>query len=103
MTYNVVYYTLHCMWTVLISRKAQKELDQAPADIQKKFEAWVSVVRAGGVAGSAAVNGYRDHALKGEWLGARSASLSKGWRVIYTVNNEKVTITVVRISKHDYR
>lgn len=91
------------MWTIKIERKAEKELDKAPAEIRRKFEAWKRHAQFGGVKALVAINGFRDHALKGEWRGFRSSSLSDSWRVIYFVDGETISILVVRISNHDYR
>jgi addiction module RelE/StbE family toxin len=91
------------MWKVLLGRRAEKELDEAPTEIQLKLEAWVNVAKVSGVLGMVAIRGYRDHALEGKWNGARSSSLNKSWRVIYFVKNSEISILVVRISNHDYR
>lgn len=49
------------------------------------------------------INGYWDHALKGEWKGARSSSLNEQWRVIYVVKGSLVRIMVLKVTPHDYR
>lgn len=90
------------MWTIKVERKVQKELDGAPKNIQKKFEKWVALIQEGGVEAVAKINGYRDHTLSGKWEGARSSSLNDAWRVIYTVQEDTVSILVVRVSNHDY-
>jgi hypothetical protein len=36
------------------------------------------------------IPGYRDHALKGEWKGARSSYLTQKWRVLYVVDWDAV-------------
>jgi len=47
--------------------------------------------------------GFRDHALKGEWMGARSSALSRQWRVIYAVRGDELTVFVLEVNPHDYR
>lgn len=91
------------MWTVQLTKIAAKELDKAPHEIQVAFEAWRQIIESSGPDGLRLINGYWDHALKGEWSGARASSLNKAWRVIYTVQKSVVTVTVLRVSHHDYR
>jgi addiction module RelE/StbE family toxin len=91
------------MWTIQLSRQSVKELEKSPKEIQVAFEAWRHIVEASGPEALRLINGYWDHALKGEWAGARASSLNKSWRVIYVVQHSVVTVSVVRISHHDYR
>ncbi len=56
-----------------------------------------------GPAGLRKINGYWDHALRGEWQGARGPSLSKQWRIIYRVEGTVFQVIVLRLSAHDYR
>lgn len=91
------------MWLVVLSRQAQKDFGKAPREIQESFIAWQAVVTASGPQALRLINGYWDHALKGEWSGARSSSLKKSWRVIYRVEAQAVHVSVFRISAHDYR
>ena len=48
------------------------------------------------------IGGYRDHALKGEWRGARASYLTKQWRVIYVVEGDVLEILVLEVNPHDY-
>jgi addiction module RelE/StbE family toxin len=80
-----------------------KELDYAPTAIKARYEKWKSVVMMSGPIGLRLVPGFKDHALKGEWLGARSSSLNDKWRVIYVIESETLTVKVIRASAHDYR
>lgn len=91
------------MWTVQTSKSASKELDRAPTEIQEDYEAWKNVVLMSGPLGLKKINGYWDHALTGEWKGARASSLNKQWRVIYVVHADVVQVLVLRVSAHDYR
>lgn len=91
------------MWTLELTRAADRELDKAPREIQVAFEAWRLIVETSGPGALRLINGYWDHALKGEWAGARASSLNKAWRVIYTVQRSVVSVTVVRVSHHNYR
>ncbi len=47
---------------------------------------------------------WADHALHGEWEGCRSSSFGYRGRIIYRVENEIITVVVVRITpEHDYK
>lgn len=91
------------MLQIEISKSAYKALKKAPAEIRDSFDAWKNVIALNGVSGVAAINGYRDHALKGEWEGARSSSLNSQWRVIYVVIDKEVKVYVLEVTPHDYR
>jgi addiction module RelE/StbE family toxin len=90
------------MWKVHITKKAQKEVNAAPDAVKRAYAAWLEVAKASGSQGLLKIKGFRDHALKGEWKGARSSYLSDAWRVIYQVDKDAVTILIVRVSNHDY-
>ncbi len=49
------------------------------------------------------IKGLHDEALKGDLKGSRSSCLNQGWRVLYKVVSDQVTVLVERVSKHDYR
>ncbi len=91
------------MWVVRIEKKAEKQLDKAPGEIQEAFELWLQRVEQDGPNALRKVNGYWDHALKGEWEGARASSLNQQWRVIYVIQAKEIKVLVLRVSPHDYR
>ena len=91
------------MWKLLISKSADKELRKSPLEIRDSFDAWKNLVEQSGPLGVQAINGYWDHALRGEWEGARASSLNKQWRVIYTVYDQEILIMVLKVTPHDYR
>jgi addiction module RelE/StbE family toxin len=91
------------MWLIHISKSADKALKKAPLETRNAFDAWKNVAQLSGAQGLKAINGYRDHALKGDWEGARSSSLNNQWRVIYYVSNSEVKIFVLEVTPHDYR
>ena len=91
------------MWTIRLTKQSAKELDKSPKEIHIAFEAWRHIVEASGPDAVRLINGYWDHALKGEWAGSRASSLNESWRVIYVVGRSVVTVSLVRISHHDYR
>ncbi len=93
------------MWQILEHRQADKELSSAriPVDILKRYEKWKDIAMLSGPEGLRAIKGFRDEALGGEWKGHRSGRLNEQWRVIYTVQADKLLVQVVRVTPHDYR
>lgn len=91
------------MWDVFIEKRAVKTLSKAPIEIQEKFEKWKDIVQLQGPMGLIEVKGFRDHALKGDWQGARSSRLNDQWRVIYYVIANEIKILVMEVTPHDYR
>jgi len=91
------------MWTILESKLACKQLDKCPKHILVEFEAWKQVVKLAGPEALRKILGYRDHALKGNWRGARSSYLNIQWRVIYTVERQNITVKILEVNAHDYR
>lgn len=91
------------MYEVRVSKMVLKSLRKMPLEIRNAFDAWKEAAERSGPSGLLAIRGYRDHSLKGEWLGARSSSLNNQWRVIYYVEGKKLLILVLLITPHDYR
>lgn len=91
------------MWTVRETRAAAKALDKAPAEVQRKYDAWLQIVRLQGPQGLRGIKGFHDEALKGKLQGLRSSRLNQQWRVIYSVDGDAVTVTVENIDPHTYR
>lgn len=48
------------------------------------------------------IPGFRDHALKGEWKGARSSYLSKKWHVLHVVERDVLEVLVLEVNPHEY-
>lgn len=91
------------MWVVIESRSAAKRLAKSPKRIREEYEAWKKVIELSGPLAVRLIPGYKDHALKGQWEGARSASLDYQWRVIYAVIENLVQVRVLEVTPHDYR
>ena len=91
------------MWLVLESKKVAKQLDKCPKEIIRQYEAWRKVVELAGPHSLRKITGYKDHALKGEWAGARSSYLNLQWRVIYLVEERFVQVKILEVTPHDYR
>lgn len=91
------------MWEVLEKKTAVKNIDKLPAKVLEKYEFWKSVVQISGPEGLRAFPGFRDHALKGEWIGHRSSYLNDSYRVIYVIERNEVKVLVIDVNHHDYR
>ena len=91
------------MWEVYEHRKVEKQLKSLPTDVLKRYEKWKDVVFISGTAGLKLIKGFRDEALRGEWKGHRSSRLNAQYRVIYTVENDRVLVQVMSVTPHDYR
>ena len=91
------------MWDVFLEKNAVKALGKAPKEIQEKFEKSKDIIQLQGPKGLFEIKGFRDHALKGEWQGARASRLNDQWRVIYYVVANEIKILVMEVTPHDYR
>ena len=91
------------MYVVLEARGARKQLDRCPKEILKQYEAWKKIIETSGPAALRSISGYRDHALKGQWKGARSSYLNIYWRVIYVIEERLIQVKVLEVTPHDYR
>jgi proteic killer suppression protein len=91
------------MWDVFLEKNANKVLNKAPREIQEQFAKWRDIIQIQGPKGLFEIKGFRDHALKGEWQGARASRLNDQWRVIYYVIANEVKILVMEVTPHDYR
>ncbi len=90
------------MWAVFETRKCLKQVRKCPKDVLKQYEAWKAIVTTSGPRALRAIPGYRDHALKGEWKGARSSYLTKQWRVIYVAQKHELQVAVLEVNPHEY-
>ena len=91
------------MWRVVEAADVGRQLRRAPKRVQETCEFWRSVAELDGPMGLRRLPGFRDHALKGEWKGARSSALSRQRRVIYAVRGEELTVFALEVNPHDYR
>lgn len=93
------------MWKITESRRADRELSsgRVPLEILKRYEKWKDIVSISGIEGLRSIRGFRDEALRGEWIGFRSSRLNEQWRVIYRFEGDRFIVEVVRVTPHDYR
>ena len=91
------------MWKIFEKKTLAKTIKKTPLYILKHYELWKSIVELSGPQGLRLIKGYHDESLKGEWAGYRSSRLTKGWRVIYKIENEQCEVYVIDVNHHDYR
>ena len=47
---------------------------------------------------------YRDHALRGNWIGYRECHIEPDWLLIYFINGKELTLVLSRTGSHsDFR
>ena len=64
---------------------------------------WVELIETRGLE-SVQNTRWHDHPLEAEWTGFRSAAFSPAGRVIYSVEDKKLIVCVVRVTAtHDYK
>ncbi len=89
--------------TIIISKNAQKDLKQVPKYIQVLLQDWVDDVEDRGLEEVRRIPGYHDEPLRGERRGQRSIRLTRAWRAIYRIIDDKVIFVYIEeINKHDY-
>jgi proteic killer suppression protein len=91
------------MWRVLEHRRVARRLSRLSVDILKRYEKWKDIVIISGPAGVRRIKGFRDEVLCGEWKGARASRLSDQYRIIYSLDIQKVAMKVIDLTAHDYR
>jgi plasmid maintenance system killer protein len=89
--------------TVFEERDAEKAADKLPPQVAERYALWAAVVRQSGPQGLRAFKGFHDEKLAGKLAHLRSSRLNLQWRVLYSVDRTTVTVTVVRLTPHDYR
>lgn len=88
---------------VLINKKAARDLERMPTHIVLKLQAWRDGVEKFGLDEMRKQPGYHDEPLKGDRKGQRSIRLSKAYRAIYRIVEEKVVFVLIEeVNKHDY-
>lgn len=84
--------------------KVEKQLKKLPSHVVDKLMTWVRSVELAGLREIRKIPGYHDEPLKGQRSGQRSIRLSKGYRAIYTEENDGAInlIIVEEVNKHEY-
>jgi len=90
------------MIKIVLSKKAKKQLKKIPAYIAVKLQKWSEDVEEFGIEEVRKIPGRHDEPLSGSRKGQRSTRLSKDYRAFYIESNNKITINVIEVNKHDY-
>jgi len=70
--------------------------------VVKKYEIWKDIVFRHGPEKLREFPGFHDEKLKGKREGQRSSRLSLRYRVIYSVEQDIITVFVLEITPHNY-
>ncbi|MEW6003675.1 MAG: type II toxin-antitoxin system mRNA interferase toxin, RelE/StbE family, partial [Nitrospirota bacterium] len=73
-----------------------------PTAVVKKYEVWKDIVFRHGPEKLREFLGFHDEKLKGKCKGQRSSRLSLHYRVIYSIEQDIVTVFVLEITPHNY-
>ena len=84
------------------SRTFEKQLAKVPNFIRKKVIFWVFLVESNGLAEVMKSPGFHDEPLKGERKGERSVRMSRAYRLIYHLIQDRIHIELLEVHKHDY-
>ncbi|HQZ96233.1 MAG TPA: hypothetical protein PLP21_07920 [Pyrinomonadaceae bacterium] len=90
------------MWKILEHRDIRKAARKLPPQVVEKYEVWKELIYRHGPEKLREFPGFHDEKLKGEREGERSSRLSLQYRVIYSVENDVVTVFVLEITPHKY-
>jgi proteic killer suppression protein len=89
--------------TVVLSKKAVKDIKKVPLYIKIKLDEWTQAVSLLGLEEVRKNSGYHDEPLKGDRFGQRSIRLNKAYRAIYIIKKEYAEfILIEEVNKHDY-
>lgn len=90
--------------TVIWGKKVQKQLEEVPQVIAKKFYAWVAAIRIAGVRSVRTRPGFHDEPLRWDRKGQRSVRLNQAWRAIYVERQDGSLelIEVIEVTHHGY-
>ncbi len=91
------------MWEVFEHRNVAKKIPKIPEEVLKRYEKWKDVVGISGLDGLRLIKGFHDEALKGKWLGYRSARLGLHYRVIYKIEEKRLYVMVNDSNPDDYK
>ncbi len=91
------------MWIIKEHRDIQKICRRLPLAIVKKYELWKNIIFRHGPEKLKDFPGFHDEKLKGQRAGQRSSRLNLQYRVIYTVERNILTVSILEISPHKYQ
>ncbi len=95
--------------SVVITKRAQKQLRKVPLRVVQKLAGWVISVEEKGIEEVRKISGYHDEPLTGTRKGQRSIRLTISYRAIYEMRQDDRKegeviefISVEEVSKHRY-
>ena len=90
--------------SVVLSARAQKDLERVPQRISFKLNSWILAVQLKGLEEIRKIPGYHDEPLQGVRFGQRSIRLNRSYRAIYKIwKNDIVEFVVIEeVNKHEY-
>ena len=95
--------------TVVITKRAQKQIRKVPLHVAQKFAGWVISVEEKGIEEVRKIPGYHDEPLTGARKGQRSIRLTISYRAIYRIEKDDQTkseviefVSVEEVTKHKY-
>jgi toxin HigB-1 len=97
---------LFVVTAVRLSKRAVKDLDRCPVQVQRKLQAWVDTIALVGLSEVRKVPGFHDEPISvGPHAGQRSIRLSQAYRAFYVLERDAVSIEYVlvkEVNKHRY-
>lgn len=90
------------VWQVLETKDVTKSLKKIPVEIQRKYKAWVEIVKNGGSENLKQYSGFKDKQLKGKLHECRSSRLNIQYRVIYSESRDVKEIIVLKVTPHKH-
>lgn len=90
--------------TVIVGRRATRQLRDVPKHVATKFGLWVEGVETEGLEEIRKIPGFHDEPLQGQRAGQRSIRLSRSYRAIYEIHKDGSVefVSVEEVNKHDY-
>jgi toxin HigB-1 len=87
---------------ITLHKRVQKQLKRLPNHIVTNLRVWMETVEENGITETRKLSGYHDEPLQGKRAGQRSIRLSKAYRAFYVERDDKITIEVIEVNKHEY-
>ena len=89
--------------TVVLSKRAKRDIEKVPGHVALKLAAWVESVETDGLEVVRKVPGFHDEPLKGDRKGQRSIRLSRAYRAIYVIKKQELEfVSIEEVNKHEY-
>lgn len=92
------------IYTVKVTRKAEKKLLRLPLNVLDNFYIWIEAVIHNGIREVRKTKSYHDEPLQGKRFGQRSIRLNRSYRAFYVEKSDGILefIEVQEINKHVY-